>query len=74
MCEQYRRTALKPFLNGTKNGDVDGMCKRSLSYEQKVVDFRQNRSLSYNVWDLLPSVGGMRFAEWQWSSPKSPKP
>ena len=30
MCKQHHRTALNPFLNGTKNGDVDGTCKRSL--------------------------------------------
>ena len=31
MCKQHHRTALNPFLNGTKNGDADGICKRSLT-------------------------------------------
>ena len=30
-CKQYNRTALDKFLNSTKNGDVDGTCKRSLT-------------------------------------------
>ena len=29
-CKRAHRTALNPFLNGTKNGDVDGTCKRSV--------------------------------------------
>ena len=26
-CKQHYTTALNPFLNGMKDGDVDGMCK-----------------------------------------------
>ena len=26
-CKQYHGTALNPFLNGTKNSDVNGTCK-----------------------------------------------
>ena len=29
-CEKHRRTALNPFLYGTKIGDIGGTCKRSL--------------------------------------------
>ena len=29
VCEQHHRAALKPILNGTKNGDVDGTCKQT---------------------------------------------
>ena len=32
MCKHHRKSALNPCLNGTKNGDVDGTCKRSLTY------------------------------------------
>ena len=27
-CEQQNRTAFKQFLNGAKNGDIDGTCKK----------------------------------------------
>ena len=27
MCKQHHMIALNPFLNGTKNGDIDGMRK-----------------------------------------------
>ena len=27
MCKQLHWTVLNPFLNGTKNGDINGMCK-----------------------------------------------
>ena len=27
MCKQHHTTALNPFLNGTKNGDINGTCK-----------------------------------------------
>ena len=27
MCKQHHRSALNPFLNCTKNDDVDGKCK-----------------------------------------------
>ena len=30
-CKQHRGTPLKPFVNGTKNGHIDGTCKRSLN-------------------------------------------
>ena len=30
-CKQHNMTALNPFLNGTKNGHVDGTCKATLS-------------------------------------------
>ena len=30
MFKQHHRSAMNPFLNGTKNHDVDGMCKQSL--------------------------------------------
>ena len=30
MCKQHHRITLNPFLNGKKNGDVNGTCKRSL--------------------------------------------
>ena len=33
MCQQHHRTALNLFLNGTKNGDIGGTCKRSLALE-----------------------------------------
>ena len=26
-CKQHHMIVLNPFLNGTKNGDIDGMCK-----------------------------------------------
>ena len=32
MCKRCHRTAFSPFLNGTKNGDIDGLCKRSLIF------------------------------------------
>ena len=31
-CKQYHWVALNPFLNRTKNGDVDGTCKRGVRY------------------------------------------
>ena len=31
-CKQHHRTALTPFLKGTKNGDVGVTCKRSLNF------------------------------------------
>ena len=30
VCKQHHRITLNPFLNGKKNGDVNGTCKRSL--------------------------------------------
>ena len=32
MCKQHQKAALDPFLNGTKNGDIDGTCKRGLKF------------------------------------------
>ena len=29
MCKQHHWTTFNPFLDSTKNGDVDGTCKRS---------------------------------------------
>ena len=29
-CKQRHRTSLNPNLNGTKKGDIDGSCKRSV--------------------------------------------
>ena len=31
MCKQRHRNTLNPFLNGTKNGDIDGTSKRILN-------------------------------------------
>ena len=36
MCKQHNRTALNPFFNDTKNGDIDSMCKWTL----KIVTLR----------------------------------
>ena len=30
MFEQHHKTAFNPFLNCTKNGDIDGTCKEGL--------------------------------------------
>ena len=30
MCKQHHRTAFNLFVNGTKNGDIDGICERNL--------------------------------------------
>ena len=32
MCKRCHRTAFNLFLNGMKNGDIDGTCKRGLHY------------------------------------------
>ena len=32
-CEQHHRNAPNTFLNGTKNGDVNGTCKQGLTLE-----------------------------------------
>ena len=32
-CKQHYMTAFNPFLYGTKNGDVDGTCERSLNLQ-----------------------------------------
>ena len=31
MCRRCHGTAFNPFLNGMKNGDIDGTCKRNLN-------------------------------------------
>ena len=31
MCKQRNRNILNPFLNSTKNGDIDGTCQRTFS-------------------------------------------
>ena len=33
-CKQHHKNVLNQFLNGTKNGDIDGMCKRGLNVVQ----------------------------------------
>ena len=42
-CKQHNRTALNPFLNGTKNSDVDGACKRTLSFVSQTVFLAKDR-------------------------------
>ena len=32
LCQQHNRTVFNPFLNGTKNGDVDGKQTSSISF------------------------------------------
>ena len=36
LCKQHHGSALNPFLNGAKNGGIDGTCKRSLIHTRQV--------------------------------------
>ena len=48
-CEQHLRTALNPFLNGTKNGDIDGTSKRILNVTGHIFAFFG----SYLIWKIF---------------------
>ena len=53
MCKQYRRNALNRFLNGTKNYDVDGMCKRSHKYTSLSIAYS---TLNFRVWQISQAI------------------
>ena len=65
-CKQYHVTALNPFSNGTKNGDIDGTCKQSLNHFLVIVKairpyYRpQTKFREDNVFrGVCPSTGGL---------------
>ena len=52
MYKQHHRTALHPFLNGTKNSDVDIACKRSLVNRSANIKFDIKRTCMPSSKDL----------------------
>ena len=52
--KQRHRTAMNLFLNGTKNSDVDGTCKRSLTilYTTSLSKNTNTNALMYVVFSL----------------------